>query len=166
MEIPGRALNRRCRCSLHHSHSNAWIQAASATYTTAHGNARALNHWVRPRIKLASSRTLCQVLNLLSHNETPKEPILINPLSFLCSVLKSAHVPTVWDCQYSRYIKRTVGGGIALCSENCPGQGSGEPYHLPAMGPWVSHDAHLLLSDPRSGPVSQQSPWGSLNVES
>ena len=34
------------------------IQAMSATYTTAHGNARSLTHWVRPgiEIKIPSSR--------------------------------------------------------------------------------------------------------------
>ena len=31
------------------------IQAASATYTTAHGNAGSLTHWVRPGIKPKSS---------------------------------------------------------------------------------------------------------------
>ena len=40
----------------------------SATYPTAHSNAGSLIHCVRPGIKPTSSRTLCQVLNLLSHN--------------------------------------------------------------------------------------------------
>ena len=34
------------------------IPALSATYTTAHGNARTLTHWVRPGIKPMSSWTL------------------------------------------------------------------------------------------------------------
>ena len=45
--------------SLHHSHS--W--ATSSTYTTAHGNARSLIHWVRPGIKPASSWRLIEFVN-------------------------------------------------------------------------------------------------------
>ena len=37
------------------SHSNGWIQAVSATYTTAHSNAGSLTHWARPEIKPVSS---------------------------------------------------------------------------------------------------------------
>ena len=59
---------------LHHSHSH-WqhqIRATSAIYTTAHGSTRSLTHWMRPGIKPASSQTLCQVLNLLSHSRSSK----------------------------------------------------------------------------------------------
>ena len=41
-------------------------------YTTAHGNAGSLTHWVRPGIEAAFSRTLCWVLNSLSHKENPQ----------------------------------------------------------------------------------------------
>ena len=40
-----------------------WIQAASATYTTAHGNARPLIHWARPGIKPVSSWILVGFVN-------------------------------------------------------------------------------------------------------
>lgn len=69
-------------------------------------------------------------------------------------------MPTTWDCQYSRYIRRRVGGGISLGSGNLhwigvrrPGLGS-QPC-LPAVWPWVSHDAHLQLGDLRNGPTRQ-----------
>ena len=40
-----RGLIRAVATGLHHSHSNAGsLQAASATYTTAHGNARSSTH--------------------------------------------------------------------------------------------------------------------------
>ena len=39
------------------------IQAASATYTTAYGNARSLTHWARPEIKPATSRLLVRFNN-------------------------------------------------------------------------------------------------------
>ena len=40
-------------------------------YATACGNNESLTHWERPEIEPTSSRTLCQVLNPLSHNENP-----------------------------------------------------------------------------------------------
>ena len=44
------------------------IQAASATYATAWGNARSLTHWARSGIEPACSRSLCRVLNTFNHN--------------------------------------------------------------------------------------------------
>ena len=44
------------------------IQATSATYSSAWGNAGSLIHWSRPGIEPTSSQTLCGVLNHLSHN--------------------------------------------------------------------------------------------------
>ena len=41
------------------------------TYAAACGNAGSLTHWLRPGIKTPSSWRLCQVLNPLSHIETP-----------------------------------------------------------------------------------------------
>ena len=40
---------------LRHSHSSVGIQAASANYTTVHGNTGSLTHWARKGIKPASS---------------------------------------------------------------------------------------------------------------
>ena len=45
------------------------------TYTATCGNDRFLTPWVRPRIKLESSRTLCWVLNLLSHHRDSLESL-------------------------------------------------------------------------------------------
>ena len=39
------------------------IRAESATYTTAHGNARSLTHWVRPGMEPATSWFLVGVIN-------------------------------------------------------------------------------------------------------
>ena len=39
------------------------IQAESATYSTAHGNARSLTHWARPRIEPASSWITVRFVN-------------------------------------------------------------------------------------------------------
>ena len=48
--------------SLHHSHCQHWVQAASCS------NARSVTHWVTLGIKSPSSWTLCLGLTLLSHN--------------------------------------------------------------------------------------------------
>ena len=45
-----------------------WIPTLSVTYMTACGNTRSLTQWARPGFDPASSRALCQVFNLLSHN--------------------------------------------------------------------------------------------------
>ena len=47
---------RAATASLHHSYSN--LGSMSATYTTAHSNARSPTHWARPGIKPESSWTL------------------------------------------------------------------------------------------------------------
>ena len=65
--------------------SDLW-GATSATYTTACGNTRSLNQWVRPGIEPTSSQRQCQVLNLLSHNRNSY--FLSLSLIFFFSLLK------------------------------------------------------------------------------
>ena len=67
MEV-ARGQIRAAAANLHHSHQPHQIQAASATYAAACGNSGSLTHWARPGIDPASSWTLCQIPNLLSHN--------------------------------------------------------------------------------------------------
>ena len=50
---------------LHHSHSNV---GSEPHLQPASQQCQSLTQWTRPRIEPASSRTLCQVLNPLSHN--------------------------------------------------------------------------------------------------
>ena len=57
--------------SLHHSHSNAGIWAASVTYTTAQGNVRPLTHWARPGIEPTSSWILVGFINHWARKGTP-----------------------------------------------------------------------------------------------
>ena len=61
--------------SLRHSHSNVRsIQAASATYTTAHSNTESLTHEARPGIKLAFSWILVRFISTEPWQELiPKE---------------------------------------------------------------------------------------------
>ena len=57
---------------LHHSHSKCGIWAASVTYTTAHGNAESLTHWVRSGIEPASSWTLVGFVTTGPQRDLPK----------------------------------------------------------------------------------------------
>ena len=49
--------------SLHHSHSNTGSKPWSATYTTAHGNARTLTHWGRRQIEPTTSWFLVKFIS-------------------------------------------------------------------------------------------------------
>ena len=50
-----RGSNQSCSCRPTSQPHQRGIRATSATYTSAHSNARSLTHWVRPGIKPASS---------------------------------------------------------------------------------------------------------------
>ena len=63
---------RATAASLRHSHSQHRIRAVSATYTTAHGNAGNLTHWVRPGIELSSSWIPVRFLTCWATTGTPK----------------------------------------------------------------------------------------------
>ena len=49
-----------------------WIQAASATYTTAHSNTGSLTHWARPEIEPLSSWILVRFINRWATMGTPQ----------------------------------------------------------------------------------------------
>ena len=59
----GRGLIRAVAAGLHQSRSNATSRAASAAYTTAHGNAGSLTHWARPGIEPATSQLLVRFVS-------------------------------------------------------------------------------------------------------
>jgi len=54
-KFPGQGSNRSCRCHSTPQPQQHQIRATSATYTTAHSNARSLTHGARPGIEPASS---------------------------------------------------------------------------------------------------------------
>ena len=83
------------------------IRAASATYTTAHGNARSLTHWARPGIKRVSSGILVrfiatepqrELLKLIfspcSHNFVAVQ-IYLHYLLELSAVMGMLHICTI-----------------------------------------------------------------------
>ena len=71
-------------------------QAVSLTYTPEYSKAWSLTHWVRPGIKSASSRTLCQVLN------QPTEP-----QQELCNLLLLKEVVLIQTTSFFSWIRYT-----------------------------------------------------------
>ena len=70
MRFPGLGLNQSCCCRPTPQPWQYRIQAVSATYTTAHGNARSLPHWVRPGMEPATSWFLVGFVNLCATTGT------------------------------------------------------------------------------------------------
>ena len=68
MEVPRPVVKLELQLRTTPQPQQHWIWAASVTNAAACGNARSLTHWARPGIKPTPSWTLCQDLNLLSHN--------------------------------------------------------------------------------------------------
>ena len=75
-EVPGLRVESELQLRLTPQQQQHQKQATSAAYTAACGNAGSLTHGARPGIEPASSWTLCQVLNPLSHNENPRVKLL------------------------------------------------------------------------------------------
>ena len=71
IEVPRLGSTRSYSCWLTPQLQQLEIQAMSVTYTTAHGNARSLTHWVRAGIKPASSWMLVEFVNHRATTGTP-----------------------------------------------------------------------------------------------
>ena len=63
--------NRSYSCQLTSQPQECWIQAKSATYTTAHGNTGSLTHWARPGIEAATSWFLVRFVSAVPEQEFP-----------------------------------------------------------------------------------------------
>ena len=82
------------------------IQAASSTYTTAHGDARILTHWARPGIKPSTSWFLVGFVNHCTMMGTPNNILFvkINALVYIkVSNIISAPTSTLVKKIHSRY---------------------------------------------------------------
>ena len=67
-----RWLNRSYSCQATPQPQQCGIQATSATYATADGNARSLAHWARPEIEYESSWMLVRFVSTEPHGTLPK----------------------------------------------------------------------------------------------
>ena len=79
------------------------IQAASATYTAACGNAGSLAHWVRPGMEPASSQRHHCVLNLLSHSGN--SPLVKKTIPSLLNSFGDSILILFWYCSFMVYLK-------------------------------------------------------------
>ena len=62
-KFPGQGSNQSCICWPTPQPQLCRIRATSATYTTAHGIARSLTHWVRPGIEPTTSQFLVRFIS-------------------------------------------------------------------------------------------------------
>ena len=69
--FPGWGSNRSCSCRPMPESQQCRIQAASATYTTAHGNAGSLTHWARAGTEPSTSWFLVGIVNHCATTGTP-----------------------------------------------------------------------------------------------
>jgi len=69
--FPGYELNQSCIHQPTPEPQQRGIQATSATYTTAHGNAGSLTHWARPGIEPSTSWFLVGFVNHWATTGTP-----------------------------------------------------------------------------------------------
>ena len=74
--FPGQGSNQSFSCQPMPQPQQRRIQAVSATYTTAHGNARSLTHWARPGIIPATSWFLVRFINQWATAKTPRNSSL------------------------------------------------------------------------------------------
>ena len=80
--FPGWGLNHSCSCWPTSQPQQLGIRAASATYTTAHGNARSLTHSARPGIKPASSWMVVRFVSAEPQGELQDSYLFIYLLFF------------------------------------------------------------------------------------
>ena len=78
MDSQARGSNRSCSCRPTPESQQHGLPAASATYTTAHGNSGSLTHWVRPGVESASSWMLVGFVNHWTTMGTPNIFFLIH----------------------------------------------------------------------------------------
>ena len=100
-KFPGQGLNWSCSCQPIPQPKQHGIWDTSVTYTTAHGDAESLTHWMRPGIEPISSGSL-----LLSHNgDSPHTYFTPRNLYTIC-MQYHAILYTTWEQLFLK-IQRT-----------------------------------------------------------
>ena len=115
-----------------------WIWAISVTYSAVCGNARSLTHWARPEIEPASSGTLHQVLNLLSHSGNSNLPFLFLPnFSYLLSTFigfSSFFLPFLFVffswLSFTSLTDLVFSGNVGMCIKGMMGRLSPRPMRM------------------------------------
>ena len=106
-KLQARELNRSCSCqpTLQPQSQQCQIQATSGIYTTACSNTGSLTYWTRPGIKSASSRILCCVPNLLSHN---RNSLMLFQMNAVHSWLHGSALSLLWGMNIPYFITSWV----------------------------------------------------------
>ena len=82
MEIPRLGVELSCTCQPTPQTQRRRMQAPSATYTTAQGNAGSLTLWARPGIEPASSWILVRLITTVPQWELPLNLYLTETFAF------------------------------------------------------------------------------------
>ena len=126
---------RAAAAGLHHSHSQ--IQAAPATYTTAHGNARSLTHRVRPGIEPTTSCFLVGFISTVPQQRSPA-----------CLWLLTVPTKTVWHSLMiqNKYFRNR----IKLLKTKVASQTSGKEEFLRTKWDKAGSTSHAFSSGSQS----------------
>ena len=80
MMVPRLGVESELQLPVYATATERQIRAASATYTTTHGNPRSLTHWARPGIEPATSWLLIGFVSTEPQQELPVVDSLIYKL--------------------------------------------------------------------------------------
>ena len=104
MEVPRLGgSNRSCSCRPMPEPQQRQIQTMSATYTTAHGNARSLTHWARPGIERVTLWFLVGFVSDAPWWELPKVLILncdLGQITFSPCILFPSSAKWSWNLSF------------------------------------------------------------------
>ena len=147
MEVPRLGVSWSCSCQPRPEPQQLGIQASSATYTTAHGNARSLTHWARPGIEPTSSWLLVGFFNCWAMTGTPTG-ILVSDKETKFQQLQSPFRP------FPKVLYPTGAFSVGPSSFHMEGGGLEswsifvrEPHlHAPSNIPWVLSTGSSLSS--------------------
>ena len=114
MEVPRLGSTRSCSCWPIPEPQQHQIRAASATYTTAHGNAWSLTHRVRPRIEPATSLFLVGFAHHWATMGTPKFVFF----GCMCSIWKflGRGLHPSWSCSLHNHSDSSAGTPLIILS--------------------------------------------------
>jgi len=136
MEVPRLEVKLELQLPAYTTATATWDRATSVTYTTAHGNAGSLSHWVRPGIKPASSCMLFRFVSaepwrefheLLISYLWDRVPVYLSWLLFSV-LLMLWHLGPCWPWK------------------DCPSQG--QP--IPRDGKWLTYEHVCIIQTPQN----------------
>ena len=144
MEVPRLGLNSSCSCwsTQQLQHCQTW--AASATYTTAHGNARTPTQWARPGIKPVSSWMLVRFFSTEPWWELPLQLYLKKVILNIKSVFTTKFL-FVWFCLF-RAAPAAYGSSQARVQRELAAEGIGHSHSNARSNPHLQPTYQLVAT--------------------